>query len=95
MVMRAQSGKWVKGKGVLSLLTTITSLPISSRAKARARAVDKESPSGRRWEVMASRRQSAILRTIGSRGGTLILLARSKQPFDPVVQVRARIEGEK
>ena len=93
--IRAASGKAWNGTGVLSLLMMATSLPICSAAKARARQVQRESPSGRRWEVIARRRLSAIFLTMRSRGVVFIFLGRLKDPLDPFAHVRRRIQSKK
>jgi hypothetical protein len=58
-------------------------------------AVERESPSGRRWEVTAIVRDALILAAICSRGSVAMLLCLFDQPVDPLLVLGARIQGEK
>ena len=61
----------------------------------RARAVQRESPSGLRWEVTAILRDALILSAMSARGSAAMLLGLLDQLVDPVLVLRARIQGEK
>jgi hypothetical protein len=62
---------------------------------ARARAVQSESPSGRRWEVMAIRFDALILSAMSVRGSAAMPFRLLDELVDPVLVAGARVQDEK
>ena len=68
------------------------SLPKISPMKCRARLVQMESPSGRRWERTAMRRLSRILSLICLIVSVLIFAAAAQELVDPVFKAQQRVQ---
>jgi hypothetical protein len=90
-----KSGKPEKGRGVGSWLMMAVSPPRSRLISERAKAVQRESPSGRRCEVMTIRFDARSLAAMSALGSAAMLLGLLDQPIDPRLMVRSRIQGEK
>src|SRR4030042_396216 len=93
MRIPASSGKPAKGRGGGSWLMMATSLPMRPPISEMARAVQRESPSGRRWEVTAIVRDALILAAMSSLGSAPMSLRLLDQLVDPLLVLRALIQG--
>src|SRR5512135_197248 len=95
MRIPARSGKPENGSGVGSWLMMTASLPRRPAMSVKALAVQRESPSGRRWEVTAIFCDALILSAMRARGSASMLFHLLDQLIDPFLMLRARIQGEK